>query len=63
MSANFHQIMADVVDWAWKNAGDDIRYGSPSRWWRKAREANFITEEQLNEARVYYGMMWYYTGD
>jgi len=56
-------IITRVSTWARTNVPDDYNNSSRMVYFNKAFVAGIITKDELEDARIYYGRLWDYTGD
>lgn len=59
----FKPIEDKVISWARENVPEQYNYSSRAAYWRSAKQAGIITEEDLSQAYKVYGHMIDYTGD
>ena len=56
-------IITRVNTWARSNVPNDYNNSSRMVYFRQAFAAGIITKDELEDARLYYGRLWDYTGD
>lgn len=56
-------IIDRVNTWARSNLHEHYMSSSRMIYFRQAFKAGIITENELEDARLYYGRLWDYTGD
>jgi hypothetical protein len=63
MDNAIHELNRKVIVWARENAENDLYYGTPYSYCRKAFYADFISESEFESLEKYYGNLWHYRGD
>lgn len=63
MTDLMNELSRKVIYWARDNAPDDLHYGTPYSYCRKAFNIGFISEDEFDALEKYYGNLWHYRGD